>query len=142
MRVLIVSALVVAGLILFGCQKKSEEAPAPEAQAEAAPAPAPEAEAEAAPAEEEPAAPEAKQLTEDLWVEIKAHEHAALPTGEELKKLGPEAVSKARDEVYKKYGVTHEDMDSFFNKLSDTDSAKAGELAKRAADKAQKLRQK
>ncbi len=140
MRILIVSALVVAGLVLFGCEKKSEEAPAPEAQAEAAPAP--EAKAEAAPAEEEQAQPEGQKLTEDLWVEIKAHEHAAAPTGEELKKLGPEAVSKARDEVYKKYGVTKADMDSFFNKLSDADAAKAGKLAMRAMEEAEKLRQK
>lgn len=130
MRVLIISAMVVGGLVLFGCEKKAEEAPAPTPEAEEASAPTPEAEAEG------------KQLTEELWVEIKAHEHAAAPTGEELKKLGPEAVSKARDEVYKKYGVTKEDMDSFFNQLSETDAAKAGKLAMRALDEAEKLRQK
>jgi len=132
MRALIVSLLIVAGLILSGCEKKTEEAPAPEAKTDPEDNAAPETKAEA----------EGKNLTEDLWVEIKAHEHAAAPTGEELKKLGPDAVSKAREAVYKKYGVTKEDMDTFFNKLSETDAAKAGKLAMRAMDEAEKLRQK
>jgi len=124
MRVLIVSVLFVAGLVVSGCEKKTEEAPAPEAKAEVK------------------AETTSKPITAELWVEVKAHEQAAAPTGEDLKKLGPEAIYKSRDAVYKKFGVTKEAMDTFYNQLSETDAAKAGKLALQANEEAAKLRQK
>jgi hypothetical protein len=140
MRVLIVSALVIMGLILAGCEKKTEEVQAPEAKAEAAPE-APEAKVEAAPAEEKKAEVVGRQLTEEIWVEIKAHELATLFTSED-KKLGPEARIKARDDVYKKYSVTKEDVAGFYNNLSETNASKAAKLAAKAYDKAEELRKK
>ena len=65
-----------------------------------------------------------------------------MPTSEEIKKLGPESIYKARDKVYKKYAVTKEDVAGFFNNLSETDASKAAKLAVKAHDEAAKLRKK
>ncbi len=132
--------LAATCLILVGCEKKTEEAQqAPEVKTEKKEAKA----NEAKPGEKTPVAAKTVELTDDLWIEVKVHEMVAagiFSTQEEQKKMGPEGMSKAVDEVYKKYGVTKSSLNDYLDKVTKMDPSRGAKLTMTAFKKAQELK--
>ena len=84
---------------------------------------------------------EKTKLNDDLYVEIKAQVNFAM--GQALEKYkGAEAAKKAieaEERIYKKYGVTREELDKYITELSEKDVSQASKIIMKVAQRMQEL---